>query len=124
MIHDTVDQLHQDLARANVWKGGQASVDLTALRSGAIDELIRTAVFSPDDDTRNEARTLIHRFAREAGAVPASILPFYEAIGRGEVPITFTVPAHNIRALTYDLARALFRAAIQNDVGAFIFEIA
>src|SRR5205823_13820820 len=36
----------------------------------------------------------------------------------------FTVPAFNIRALTYDSARALCRAAIRNDVGAFIFEIA
>src|SRR5688572_28434353 len=122
MIHNTVEQLHQALAQANVWHGGATAVDLAALRSGAIDELIRTAVFSTDDDTRNEARTLIHRFARVAGAVPASILPLYEAIGRGEV--TITVPAHNILALSYDLARALFRAALKHDVGAFIFEIA
>jgi fructose/tagatose bisphosphate aldolase len=45
------------------------------------------------------------------------------AMGRGEVR-TFTVPAFNIRALTYDTARALFRAAMKHDVGAFIFEIA
>src|SRR5713226_5986109 len=45
------------------------------------------------------------------------------AIGRGEER-PFTVPAFNIRALTYDSACALFRAAMRNDVGAFIFEIA
>src|SRR5213078_543921 len=44
-------------------------------------------------------------------------------IGRGEER-PFTVPAFNIRALTYDSARALFRAAKRHDVGAFIFEIA
>src|SRR2546423_536627 len=44
-------------------------------------------------------------------------------MGRGEVG-AFTVPAFNIRALTYDTARALFRAAMRHDVGAFIFEIA
>ncbi|MFN3396624.1 MAG: class II fructose-bisphosphate aldolase, partial [Thermodesulfovibrionales bacterium] len=36
----------------------------------------------------------------------------------------FTVPAINIRGLTYDVARAIFRKAIEMDVGAFIFEIA
>jgi fructose/tagatose bisphosphate aldolase len=44
-------------------------------------------------------------------------------MGRGEVR-AFTVPAFNIRALTYDTARALFRAAMRHGVGAFIFEIA
>jgi fructose/tagatose bisphosphate aldolase len=46
------------------------------------------------------------------------------AIGRSQVSRRFTVPAFNIRALTYDSARALFRAAMRNNVGAFIFEIA
>jgi hypothetical protein len=44
-------------------------------------------------------------------------------MGRGEVS-GFTVPAINIRGLTYDTARAIFRSAIKNDSGAFIFEIA
>ena len=34
------------------------------------------------------------------------------------------MPAINIRGLTYDAARAVFRKAIANNVGAFIFEIA
>jgi hypothetical protein len=36
----------------------------------------------------------------------------------------FTVPAINIRALTYDTAQAVFRAAHAAGVGAMIFEIA
>jgi fructose/tagatose bisphosphate aldolase len=36
----------------------------------------------------------------------------------------FTVPAINIRTMTYDLARAIFRVAKRNNAGAFIFEIA
>jgi fructose/tagatose bisphosphate aldolase len=36
----------------------------------------------------------------------------------------FTVPAINIRGLTYDAARALFRKALELDVGAFVLEIA
>jgi hypothetical protein len=100
--------------------------DLQSLRDSCatIDDLVYTAVFSDDSATKAEARKQIHLRARQAGAVPSSIFPLYDAIGHGELHPTFTVPAHNIRALTYDVARALFRAAKRHDVGAFIFEIA
>jgi fructose/tagatose bisphosphate aldolase len=89
----------------------------------AINELVRTAVFG-DDDAKAAARRTIHLEARSRGAISSSILPLYRAIGRNEVARKFTVPAFNIRALTYDVARALFRAAMRNHVGPFIFEIA
>ncbi|HEX2834335.1 MAG TPA: class II fructose-bisphosphate aldolase [Thermoanaerobaculia bacterium] len=92
--------------------------------ASSIDELAYTAVFSSDEATKTEARRQIHLAARAAGAIPTSIFPLYQAIGRGEVTRKFTVPAFNIRALTYDVARALFRAAMRHDVGPFIFEIA
>jgi fructose/tagatose bisphosphate aldolase len=98
--------------------------DTSALRTASIDDLVYTAVFSSDNATKNEARKEIHLRARRSGAVPSSILPLYRAIGRGEVTRKFTVPAFNIRALTYDVARALFRAAMRHNVGPFIFEIA
>src|SRR6058998_3659303 len=88
-----------------------------------IDTLVREAVFG-DANAKTNARKQIHVEARKRGAAPASIFPLYMAIGRGEVSRRFTVPAFNIRALTYDSARALFRAAMRHDVGAFIFEIA
>src|SRR5213076_2611396 len=96
----------------------------SALQSASIDDLVYTAVFSSDAATKAEARKQIHLRARRSGAVPSSIFPLYDAIGRGELTPRFTVPAHNIRALTYDSARALFRAAMRHDTGAFIFEIA
>ena len=46
------------------------------------------------------------------------------ARGRGEVPFTFTTPAINLRALTFDAARAVFRTAVSMDAASFIFEIA
>ncbi len=61
--------------------------------------------------------------AYEEGIYPASIHEFYMARGRGEFA-GFTVPAINLRSMTYDLARAIFRVANKNDSGAFIFEIA
>jgi fructose/tagatose bisphosphate aldolase len=94
------------------------------MTSTNIDALIRTAVFSDDAAAKADARKEIHLRARQNGAVPSSILPLYKALGRGEVTRKFTVPAFNIRALTYDVARALFRAAMRHNVGPFIFEIA
>jgi len=45
------------------------------------------------------------------------------ARGRGEFS-GFTVPAINLRSMTYDLARAIFRSAAKIDTSAFVFEIA
>ena len=92
--------------------------------TNSIDQLVRTAVFSDDAAAKAEARKQIHLRARQSGAIPSSIYPLYRALGQNEVARKFTVPAFNIRALTYDVARALFRAAMRNNVGPFIFEIA
>ena len=61
--------------------------------------------------------------AKEKGIYPASIHEFYMARGRNEFE-GFTVPAINLRTMTYDLARAIFRVAKKHSSGAFIFEIA
>jgi fructose/tagatose bisphosphate aldolase len=88
-----------------------------------VDDLVYGAVFG-DERRKAEARRQIHVQARQNGAVSSSIFNLYAAMGRGEVSRQFTVPAFNIRALTYDTARALFRAAMRNNAGPFIFEIA
>ncbi|HEY0593000.1 MAG TPA: class II fructose-bisphosphate aldolase, partial [Thermoanaerobaculia bacterium] len=126
MIYETTSDLRNALGKTGIRiDGGTPRVaDAQALRREGIDELVRTAVFSKDEKARDLARELIHAAARALGAVPASIQPLYEAIGRGELRPTFTVPAHNLRAMTYEKARALFRAAMKHDVGAFVFEIA
>lgn len=61
--------------------------------------------------------------AYKKGIYPSSIHEFYMARGRNEWT-GFTVPAMNLRSMTYDLARAIFRVAKRNNAGAFIFEIA
>lgn len=95
--------------------------DMTALRE-AMDSLIHEAVFEPDEEKKRAYFLLIKEIAKAAGAIPSSIQGLYEEMGR-EYP-GFTVPAINIRGLTYDVARAVFRKAIEKNVGAFIFEIA
>jgi len=98
-------------------------LDEAKLRNDLIDTLIFTAVFSLQAETATEARRLIRQAARELGIVSTSIQPLYEAMGRREVA-GFTVPAINIRGLTYWVAQAVLRAAMQENVGAVLFEIA
>jgi fructose/tagatose bisphosphate aldolase len=70
------------------------------------------------------ARYLTRAIAQASGTYPASINDLYLARGRGEVPSNFTVPAINLRALSFDAAKAVFRAAKSMDAGAIILEIA
>lgn len=102
------------------------SVEVTApgaFREGPIDKLVYNAVFGPAPDVRGTARWMIKSAAESLGIWPASIQGLYEAMGRGEVS-GYTVPAVNLRGMTYDAARALFRTALKNGAGPFIFEIA
>lgn len=88
-----------------------------------IDELINQAVFAASQPARDSARRSIQELAHDQGAVPASIQSLYQAAAQGRYQ-GVTVPAINIRGVTYDTARAVFRAAQRDSVGAFIFEIA
>jgi fructose/tagatose bisphosphate aldolase len=93
------------------------------LEKSFIDDLIYTAVFSDHEDVREAARWIIRRTGAAAGIYSASIQALYEAMGRKEAA-GFTVPAINIRALTYHSAQAVIRAAMKLNVGPVIFEIA
>lgn len=93
-----------------------------ALASEKMDRLVRQAVFG-EGDARDYARWLVWELAQAVGTRPASIHDLYMARGRGEVH-GFTVPAINVRADSYDTARAIFRTAKKLDAGAFILEIA
>ena len=88
-----------------------------------IDSAIEGAIFAPEEEARQQHRRDIKELAASLGARPASIQGLYEAAGKGQYQ-NKTVPAINLRGLTYQAARAVFRAALANKVGAFIFEIA
>jgi fructose/tagatose bisphosphate aldolase len=103
-----------------VSKEGVTIKDSAAMRT-MMDGLIYDAVFS-EGDKKNALLILIKEIAKAAGAIPASIQSLYEEMGR--LYPGFTVPAMNIRGLTYDVARAVFRKAMEMKVGPFIFEIA
>ena len=102
--------------------GGFSVADPRRFRAEMIEDLVWTAVFGPPE-AREAARRVIREAAESLSILPASILSLYEARGRGEVS-GFTVPAINVRMMSYDTARAACRAARGLEAGAVIFEIA
>jgi fructose/tagatose bisphosphate aldolase len=88
-----------------------------------IDELIYSAIFSPDETAKKSARASIRKLAEEKGIKLASINSLYMTIGQGKIR-GFTVPAINVRTLTYDLVRQVFQIMKEKQVGPVIFEIA
>jgi len=97
--------------------------DPVRLRGDAIRDIAWTAAFGTDVGAVAAAQWLAWEVAQETGARSASIHELYAARARGEVS-SFTVPAINIRAQTFDMARVAFEAAGANDVGAVILELA
>jgi fructose/tagatose bisphosphate aldolase len=97
--------------------------DEAAFRGDVIRDLAWTAAFAPEGPVVGAAQWLIHEAARALGAHSASIHELYMARGRGEVQ-GFTVPAINLRAQTFDMARTIYETAASNDVGAVILELA
>ena len=94
--------------------------DLEGVRK-IIDRLVYEAVFAKENEKQGHL-ILLKEIAKAAGAIPSSIQGLYEEMGKAYPG--FTVPAINIRGLTYDVARVVFRKALSMNVGAFIFEIA
>lgn len=88
-----------------------------------IDALVRDAALAANAQAKEKAQQSVRELASGCGIFPASIQGLYEAAGKG-LYVGITVPAINIRGITYDVARAVFRAALKEKVGAFIFEIA
>src|SRR3954453_24570 len=97
--------------------------DEKAFRVNTIRDLAWTAAFASDEATVTAAQWLIHEAARVLRAHSASIHELYMARARGEVH-GFTVPAINIRAQTFDMARTVYEAAAAADVGAVILGLA
>ena len=97
--------------------------DPALLRGEAIRDIAWTAAFGTDEGAVAAAQWLAWEASQAAGARSASIQDLYVARARGEVA-GFTVPAINIRAQTFDMARVIFETALADDVGAVILELA
>jgi fructose/tagatose bisphosphate aldolase len=95
----------------------------TKINSKNIEATIIQAVFETDPAKKKTQFKAIREASVAQGILPASIQGLYDASGKG-LYSGITVPAINIRGITYPVARAVFRSAIKNKVGPFVFEIA
>jgi fructose-bisphosphate aldolase, class II len=108
---------------AHVADDGLVIDDAARFRSQAAADLAWTAAFTTDDAVAEAARWIVWEASQALGARSASIHELYKARSRGEVS-GFTVPALNLRAQTFDMARTAYETAAAADVGAVIFELA
>ncbi len=102
---------------------GVEVVDEEKLRAGVIDQLAYSGACGVAPDVRQAAVWIVRETARVLGVHSASIQALYDARARNEYE-GVTVPAVNIRGMTYDFARAMIRTARRQRAGAFIFELA
>ena len=92
-------------------------------RNKVVDDLVDTIVLGEDPHVKRLCFWVAYNSALHFGVIPSSIQGLYEARGKA-LCSGFTVPAMNIRTLTFDLSRAIFSAANKINAGSFIFEIA
>ena len=124
LVASSVSELIKAVAPAILVDGDRVRVvDESVLRGDVIRDLAWTSTFAQDDAVIEAARWLIWETSQAVGIRSASIHDLYMARGRGEVS-GFTVPAINIRAQTFDMARTVCETAEADDVGAVIFELA
>lgn len=125
MLFRSLDDLQGVLAGVMVYDhlGVSKIENVSRLRSDVIDKLVYNAIFQRDTELKSNARFAIRTAAELLGIFPASIQELYVEKGRKR-HMGFTVPAINIRGLTYDTARSVFQVMLERDVGPVIFEIA
>ncbi|MBV9174757.1 MAG: class II fructose-bisphosphate aldolase [Chloroflexi bacterium] len=122
MTFASVQELIQGTRQVVTFNGGVQVKDPAALRAETIDSLVHTAVFGTGE-VQEAARWIIWEAGWQVGIQSASIDALYQARSRGEYE-KITVPAVNVRAMAYDMARALVASARRRNAGAFIFELA
>lgn len=91
-------------------------------RGEMVDRLAMTAAIGDSDEVRHLARIIIRSAAMSHNIWCDSIQPLYKVMSRGKTK-PLTIPAFNMRGLTYFIARSIFRVARRDKVGPFIFEL-
>ncbi len=106
---------------------GEDGVSLTLKQQPNYDQvkaLVWEHVFSPEIEIKKSTRYVLWEFAFQKGIFPASILDLYKARGESKLASDFTIPAFNIRGLTFDLSKLIFETALKTNTKFFIFELA
>ena len=92
------------------------------LRGNIIDKLVYEATFNSNKDVVDFCRFLIKLIAEKKGIVLASIHNYYKQKAKDQKKIT--IPAINIRGMSYNTAQAVIESAKNKNTNAFILEIA
>jgi len=111
-------ELNVDKSNTGLWKWSTMGI-----KSFDVEKTVMELILTDDMVKKKQLAKNIFDAAYRQGAYPASIHEFYMARGRGEFE-GFTVPAINLRSMTYDLACKIFKVGKKNNSGAFVFEIA
>ena len=123
MFYESKEELLKDLEGA-VKLNGRLEILNKELLKEKTEILAYNLIFNQNDSIRKYLYWLVWQIAQNLQIFPSSINSLYRAIGRGECEKVFTVPAINLRTLTFYLAQRIFRVAKRLGAGAFIFEIA
>ena len=104
-------------------KSGQVNIIDQNIACGTLtDRLIYNAVFHPDIQIKGTSRWLIKAIAQASQIFPASlngVLDFSKQQGN----MRLSIPVFQLPGFSYTMARAIFRAARENNARAFIFEM-
>lgn len=124
MLWKSLKEMAADLRPAfTVDKAGVSVTDRSLLVEEKIDGLVYNAVFNERPEIVEASRWIIRACGSAMDVHAASIQDYYMAKGRGKY-LGVTVPAINIRGMTYDVARVIFNVAKEKEAGALIFELA
>lgn len=121
---NSADELKNACKECFEIKGDKLSIlDEKRFRNEAVDKMIWNAVFASDEKVKNTAQWIIWEASQNLGCPSSSIHDFYTARAKDGWK-DMTVPAINLRGLTYDIARTIFKMLMRSNTGACIFEIA
>ncbi|NIA23066.1 MAG: aldolase [Proteobacteria bacterium] len=120
----SVEALHDALKGVVDFNGENLEViSEDRLKNEVLRELAFNSAINDNEEVVREARRIIRKIASDRGIKTASIHDYYMSVPHDDT-VNFTVPAINLRMITYDSSRAVFRSAKKINAGLILFEIA
>jgi len=120
---ENIDVLRNSLSNIVDFHEGVKVIDKDTFTQTVLDSLVYNLAVNDDKKVKQTCKWVIWEAARQFGIYPSSMHELYMARAHGKIE-GFTVPAVNIRTLTYEMARAIIRVAQKHNSGTFVFEIA
>ncbi len=123
-VWNSVDQLKTACQGSFEISQGELKItDEKRFRNEAVDRLIWNAVFSGEELVKKTAKWAIWEGSQLLGCPSSSIHDLYIARAKDGWKDQ-TVPAINLRGMTYDIARTIFKTLLRINSGTCLFEIA